>query len=82
MAFPQYQPNLTYGHCDTYFVEAADDHGIYAQRAAARDQARKINHERQLELGDELSKITSVEYQDEILRHMQSMEVIDFQHRL
>ncbi|KAI9725939.1 MAG: hypothetical protein M1828_002267 [Chrysothrix sp. TS-e1954] len=74
MSLTQYQVNSTYGHCDTYFIETEAENGLYAQRAAAREHTRVMNRERQYQLGDELSKVTSAQYQDDILEHMQRME--------
>ncbi len=68
----QYQPR--YGHCDTFFTDSDDD-GIYAIRAEERERARAVARMRQRALGEELSKVTADEYQDDILEHMELMEV-------
>jgi len=72
MAFQQTQPR--YGHCDSYFVDNHDD-GIYAIRAEARERARAINRMRQRAIADDLTRITAEEYQEDIMDHMEYMEV-------
>ena len=63
-----------YGHCDTFFTESEDD-GIYAIRAEERERARAIGRMHQRALAEELSKATADEYQEDILDHMEHMEV-------
>lgn len=65
-----------YGHCDSYFVESHDDdEGIYARAAAERERQRGVAKLRQKALAEELSHGTSNEYRNDILRHMEVMEV-------
>ena len=73
MAFnPQSQTR--YGHCDSYFVVSDDeDYNLVAERK--REQTRAIARAHQRQLGFELSKITADEYQEDILDHMEFMEV-------
>lgn len=73
MAYHQ-QPQSRYGQCDSYFVESQED-GIYAIRAEARERARAIARMRQRALAEELSSITADEYQEDIMDHMEHMEV-------
>jgi len=70
----QHQPQARYGNCDTYFVESHDD-GIYAIRAEARERARAIARMQQRALAEELSRLTSDEYQEDIMDHLEYMEV-------
>lgn len=63
-----------YGHCDSYFVDSHDD-GIYAIRAEARERARAIARMQQRALAEELSRQTSEEYQEDVMEHMEYMEV-------
>lgn len=75
MAYQQQQPLPTrYGQCDSYFVESNDD-GIYAARAEARERARAIARMQQRAMAEDLSRATADEYQDDIMDHMEHMEV-------
>lgn len=65
---------MSYGYCESSFVEC-DDQGIFQRAAELRDRARAINKERQRELAEQLSIQTSEEYQDDVLDHMERMEV-------
>ena len=58
----------------TFFVEG-DDQGIYARAAAERENARQIGKMRQKALAEELSRATAEEYQEDVLDHMEHMEV-------
>lgn len=60
--------------CDSYFVESHDE-GLYAARADARERARQFARERQLLIAEELSRTTCEEYQTDVLKHMEHMEV-------
>lgn len=73
MAFHQ-QAQPRFGHCDSYFVESHDD-GIYAIRAEARERARAVARMQQRALAEELSRLTADEYQEDIMDHMEHMEV-------
>lgn len=63
-----------YGYCDSFFVES-DDEGVYARAAAERENARQIGKIRQKALAEELSRATAEEYQEDVLDHMEHMEV-------
>lgn len=52
-----------------------DDDGIYARAAAERERQRGVAKLRQKALADELSRATGEEYQEDILDHMERMEV-------
>lgn len=72
----QHQPFPGYGYCDSYFVDNhEDDDGTFARVAAERERARSAAKLRQKALADELSRHTAEEYQDDILEHMERMEV-------
>lgn len=68
---------MPYGHCSSFFVESDDD-GLYARRVEARQRREALHHQKariiQGQLSEELSCITSDEYQDEIVDHMEVME--------
>ena len=73
---PQPPPFPAYGYCDSYFVDNHDDdEGVYARAAAERERQRGVNKLRQKALAEELSRATSDEYQEDILSHMEHMEV-------
>lgn len=72
----QPQPFPAYGYCDSYFVENHDDDdGVFARAAADRERQRQIAKVTQKALAEELSQVTAEEYQDDILNHMENMEV-------
>jgi hypothetical protein len=60
-----------YGPCDSYFIET--DEISTAERL--REQRRAIIKIRQRELAAELSAVTADEYLEEVLDHMEHMEV-------
>lgn len=64
-----------FGYCDSYFVESHDDDdGMYARAAAERERARNVAKLRQKAIGEELSRSTAEEYQEDVLDHMEHME--------
>lgn len=65
----------SFGYCDSYFVESHDDdEGVFARAAAERERARNVAKLRQKALGEELSRATADEYQEDVLDHMEHME--------
>jgi len=66
-------PQTRYGHCESYFVVSEDEEFDMAERK--REQTRAIARAHQKRLGFELSRITADEYQEDILDHMEFMEV-------
>ncbi|OCK77463.1 G1/S-specific cyclin CLN2 [Lepidopterella palustris CBS 459.81] len=72
MAYQQ-QTQSRYGHCDSFFVDTHND-GIYAVRAEQRERARAIARMQQRAIAEELSRLTSDEYQEDIMDHMEHME--------
>ena len=70
------RPYPAYGYCESYFVDRHDDDdGLYARAAADRERARGVGKLRQKAIADELSRATAEEYQEDILDHMEFMEV-------
>lgn len=72
MAYPQ-QSQTRYGNCDTFFIQSDDDAYSLAERT--RERARAIARAQHRQLGDDLSRLVAAEYQDDILDHMEYMEV-------
>jgi len=66
----------SYGHCDTFFVEGYEDtDGIFARAAAERERARAIGKVQQKHMAANLSRLTSKVYLNDVLEHMEVMEV-------
>jgi hypothetical protein len=72
MAFPQHS-QTRYGNCDTFFIQSDDDAYSIAERT--RERARAIARVQHRQLGQDLSRLVAAEYQDDILDHMEFMEV-------
>lgn len=68
-------PPPTYGHCETFFVESDFVDSWYERKAYEREQARQQAKERQQVLAGYLSRVTSDEYQEDVLDKMELMEV-------
>jgi hypothetical protein len=51
-----------------------DDDGLYARAAVERERSRNVAKLRQKALGEELSRLTADEYQEDVLDHMEHME--------
>jgi hypothetical protein len=64
-------PRARYAPCDSYFIES--DEISMAERL--RERERAVAKMRQRELGIELSHLTSDDYLEDILDHMEHMEV-------
>lgn len=60
-----------YPQCDSYFVESED----LSLAECLRERQRQISKSRQREMAAELSSLTSDEYLEDILDHMEHMEV-------
>ena len=52
-----------------------DELKLQAQRAEARERERAAARQTQREIAQELSRITSDEYQEDVLDHMEQLEV-------
>jgi len=72
MSFPQ-PPQTRYGNCETFFIQSDDDAYSIAERN--RERARAIARVQHRQLGQKLSELAAYEYQDDILDHMEYMEV-------
>ena len=60
--------------CDSYFVEShVDEENRFLEQLRERDRRQKW--QAQLEIAEELSQLTSCEYRDDVLQHMETMEV-------
>jgi hypothetical protein len=57
--------------CDSYFVESHEDDF----RVSSQDHGKFVARERQLAMAQELSRLASEEYQEDILSHMEQMDV-------
>lgn len=68
MAYPQ--------HDSTFFVESEEPN--YG-KLSARDAAKMIARQRQEVIAGELSRLAGEEYLDDIMEHMQHMEVLKLQ---
>ena len=59
--------------CDP-FLESVDDRGRIC-REDAKEVERHVKRQRQLAIAEELSHLATEEYSEDVLRHMESMEV-------
>ncbi|PWW78539.1 hypothetical protein C7212DRAFT_343241 [Tuber magnatum] len=64
---------MAYQPCDSYFVEDMEQDGVFAARRSRQEKAR-MDAETQMEIADEMSRMVSEEYQEDILDHMEVME--------
>lgn len=60
--------------CDSYFVEAHDEHAR-SLRAERREHENMLKRQRQLTMAEDLSDQVSQEYGADVLQHMERMEV-------
>lgn len=60
--------------CDSFFAESYDDAGRI-QRARALEQTKYFKQERQMAIAEQLSELAKAEYQEDLLSHMEQMEV-------
>jgi len=64
--------------CDSFFVESPEDEdeeGLFEARRQARQRTQQINADTQYNMAEEMSRMVSEEYQEDILDHMEHMEV-------
>ncbi|KAL4912785.1 cyclin-like protein [Aspergillus aurantiobrunneus] len=66
------RPTSSYQPCDTFFVESYDDFPV--PRIDPKEHAKLIARERQYAIADELSRVTSEEYREDVLTHMLDMD--------
>ncbi len=67
------RPTSSYQPCDTFFVESYEDFPV--PRMDPKEHAKLIARERQYAIADELSRVTSEEYREDVLSHMLDMDV-------
>jgi hypothetical protein len=61
--------------CDSYFVEDMDqDDGVFVAQRSKREIAQ-MHAETQMDIAEELTRNVAEEYQEDILDHMEYMEV-------
>jgi hypothetical protein len=72
MSYSQHPPPR-YNTCDTFFVQSDDD--VFSVAERTRERARAIARIQHRELGSKLSQLVAEEYQDDVLDHMEYMEV-------
>ena len=63
--------------CDSYFVESHDNHERII-REGIRERERQKKCQTQAAIAEELSLMTSDEYREDVLQHMETMEVCSF----
>jgi len=70
------QPHRQRPVCDSYFVESMDrdDDGLFVAQRSKQEMAR-MNAETQLDIAEELSRTVAEEYLEDVLDHMEYMEV-------
>lgn len=63
--------------CDSFFIESQDDEeeGLFEARRQAKQRLQQMNAETQYNMAEEMSRMVSEEYQEDILDHMEHMEV-------
>lgn len=59
---------------ETFFVES-DEYSMSVPRMGSREAAKMLAKNRQEMIGNELSRLASDEYLEDILQHMHHMEV-------
>ena len=59
--------------CETYFVESQDPQGYNAR--STQEQIKEFGRRRQLAMADELSRQACETYMEDIIEHMEHMEV-------
>lgn len=74
MAYHYPAGEKAYGPYDGFYTEQ-DELKLQAQRAEARERERAAARQTQREIAQELSRITSDEYQEDVLDHMEQLEV-------
>ncbi|KKK20392.1 hypothetical protein P175DRAFT_0430005 [Aspergillus ochraceoroseus IBT 24754] len=66
------RPTSSHQPCDTFFVETYDD--FPAPHMDPKEHAKLVARERQYAIADELSKVASDEFREDILSHMLEMD--------
>lgn len=67
---------MAYFHrpCESYFVETHDDH-VRSYEAERRERKRQADLYTQSAIATELSQLVSEDYREDIIQHMEKMEV-------
>ncbi len=75
---PQHLEIMAYFHrpCESYFVESHDDHRIRSYESERRERKKQTDLYTQNAIASELSQLVSEDYRDDIVQHMEKMEVI------
>ena len=60
---------------ETFFVESDDCNNTAMPRMGSREAAKMLARNRQEMIGNELSRLASDEYLEDIMQHMRHMEV-------
>lgn len=70
---------MAYFHrpCESYFVETHDDH-VRSYEAERRERKRQADLYTQSAIATELSQLVSEDYREDIVQHMEKMEVSSF----
>jgi hypothetical protein len=67
------RPRSAYQPCDTFFIE--DDYRMQAEKQAKQEHDKLVNRERQHAMANQISRITTVEFRDDVLQQMLEMDV-------
>lgn len=70
---------MAYFHrpCESYFIESHDDH-VRSYEAERRERKRQTDLYTQSAIATELSQLVSEDYREDIVQHMEKMEVSSF----
>lgn len=70
---------MAYFHrpCESYFIESHDDH-VRPYEAERRERKRQTDLYTQSAIATELSQLVSEDYREDIVHHMEKMEVSSF----
>jgi hypothetical protein len=78
MSYPHLQQHSRFGHCDSFFIQ--NDEDIYSVAERNRERARAVAKVAHRQLGQKLSELTALEYQEDVLDHMEFMEASIIHH--
>jgi hypothetical protein len=73
MSYPPIQQHSRFGQCDSFFIQ--NDEDIYSMAERNRERTRAVAKVAHRQLGQKLSELTALEYQEDVLDHMEFMEV-------
>lgn len=72
MAYQHMQQHSRFGPCDSFFIQ--NDEDLYSIAERNRERARAVAKVAHRQLGQKLSELIVLEYQEDILDHMEFME--------